>query len=97
MLNKCIGGVDLHDQFRTKYNIGCCGKKLWRYIFWFILNCCIVNAGFCIRKQLKCKVKINEPSRELLTDLIGGFSKKHHAVVDQLQPPGVADGNQALH
>ncbi|WAR04618.1 hypothetical protein MAR_019987 [Mya arenaria] len=30
-------------------------------------------------------------------DLIGGFSKKHHAVIDQLQPPRMADGNQALH
>ncbi|XP_053378642.1 uncharacterized protein LOC128548215 [Mercenaria mercenaria] len=29
--NQFMGGVDLHDQFRMKYNVGRCSKKWWRY------------------------------------------------------------------
>ncbi|WAR15706.1 hypothetical protein MAR_005811 [Mya arenaria] len=91
-----MGGVDLHDQFRAKYNIGRCGKKWWRYIFWFILNCCIVNAGILYQQAATRFTNLNF-REELLMDLIGGYSKKHRAVVEQLQTPRVADGNQGLH
>ncbi|XP_052775666.1 piggyBac transposable element-derived protein 4-like isoform X1 [Mya arenaria] len=100
--NKFMGGVDLHDQFRAKYNIGRCGKKWWRYIFWFILNCSIVNAGILYQQAATRRTKKRRFTNlnfreELLMDLIGGYSKKHCAVVEQLQPPRVADGNQGLH
>ncbi|WAR19293.1 PGBD3-like protein [Mya arenaria] len=74
--NKFMGGVDLHDQFRAKYN----------------------NAVQAATRRTKKRRFTNLNFREvLLMDLIGGYSKKHRAVVEQVQPPRVADGNQGLH
>lgn len=42
--NQFMNGVDLHDQLRKKYACGRPSKKYWKYILWFILDCCRVNA-----------------------------------------------------
>ncbi|XP_060576374.1 piggyBac transposable element-derived protein 4-like [Ruditapes philippinarum] len=39
--NKYMGGVDLHDQLRTNYDVGRNSKKWWKHLFWFLINCCI--------------------------------------------------------
>ena len=44
LYNKYMGGVDSHDQLRMNFDVGRNGKKWWRYLFWFLLNCSVVNA-----------------------------------------------------
>ena len=41
--NKCMGGVDLHDQNRRYYNLAQKSVKWWRYLFWFLLDATIIN------------------------------------------------------
>ncbi|XP_060571267.1 piggyBac transposable element-derived protein 5-like [Ruditapes philippinarum] len=79
--NKFMGGVDLHDQFRAKYSVGSCSKKWWKYLFWFCLNCAIVNAHIVYKAVLTRPTKRKrftqlEFRQELLRSLIGGFSKR---------------------
>lgn len=42
--NKYMGGVDLHDQHRAYYPVGRPCRKWWRYLFWFLVQSCLVNA-----------------------------------------------------
>lgn len=41
---KFMGRVDLHDQLHMNYYVGRDGKKWWRYLFWFMLHCAVVNS-----------------------------------------------------
>lgn len=86
--NKYMGGVDLHDQLRAKYTVGRNGKKWWRYLFWFMLNCAIVNSYF-IYQQVSSRVTKKKRYRhldyqlELVRAFIGGYSKRKRSVGDQ--------------
>ena len=35
-----MNGVDIHDQLREPYPAGRPSKKYWKYIMWFIVDCC---------------------------------------------------------
>ena len=39
-----MNGVDKHDQLQMKYNIGQFSVKAWKYLLWFFVNACLVNA-----------------------------------------------------
>ncbi|KAH3808535.1 hypothetical protein DPMN_136892 [Dreissena polymorpha] len=66
-----MGGVDLHDQYRAKYDVGSCSKNYWRYLFWFLLNCCIVNAF--IMYKLTFRRKIGSPTLISAWNLSGNW------------------------
>ena len=42
--NTSMGGVDLHDQYRSYYSIGRRSKKWWRCLTWFFCQVAIINA-----------------------------------------------------
>ena len=42
--NRFMGGVDLHDQFRMKYDVGRNSKKWWKYLLVF----CELQPGECL-------------------------------------------------
>ena len=42
--NKFMGGVDHADHTRNYYRVRCKTRKFYRYIFWFLFDCTIVNA-----------------------------------------------------
>lgn len=45
-----IVGTDKANQNRGTYDVGRTSVKLWRYIWWFIINSCIVNAWIIYQK-----------------------------------------------
>ena len=47
--NRYMGGVDHHDQFRSYYKLRLKSKKLYTYIFRFLLDACIINAFLMMR------------------------------------------------
>ena len=42
--NQFMGGVDHADQLRNYYRIRCKSKKFYKYLFCFVVDCCVVNA-----------------------------------------------------
>ena len=42
--NKYMGGVDKCDQLRGYYRVRVKSKKCYKYIFWFLFDCSIVNS-----------------------------------------------------
>ena len=42
--NQHMNGVDIHDQLRGSYPAGRASKKYWKYIMWFVVDCCQVNS-----------------------------------------------------
>ena len=42
--NKNMGGVDLNDQQRQYYAVGCKSRKWWYYLQWFLVDVSIGNA-----------------------------------------------------
>lgn len=42
--NQHMGGVDLHDQYRSYYPLGRRSKKWWRCLVWFLIQVAIINA-----------------------------------------------------
>ena len=42
--NMNMGGVDLHDQYRSYYPIGRRRRKWWRCLVWFLVQVAIINA-----------------------------------------------------
>ena len=77
--NKKMNGVDRHDQLRTTYPLGRDSKKAWKYIFWFLLNCAIVNSFIMFnlvseRRNSKKRFTHLDFRCELAHELIAGFS-----------------------
>jgi len=83
--NHSMGGVDLNDQYRSYYPLGCSGKKWWRFIFWFLVDISICNvyvvdwlsahmlSSRTRRTHLHLKLKVAK-------QLIGGYSgRKRYA------------------
>jgi hypothetical protein len=93
-----MGGVDRHDQFRAQYTVARKSKKWWRYLFWFLLDVCLVNSFLCMRESVNHRLwtrrgrerKRNQLEfRMALADqLIGQFrgarKRKLPSVIDEL-------------
>ncbi|MGH0116981.1 UNVERIFIED_CONTAM: hypothetical protein FKN15_024926 [Acipenser sinensis] len=57
--NVKMGDVDHLDQFQSYYKVGHTGRKLWKYVFWGMLNIAIINAYIIwtlLRRQLPTSV-----------------------------------------
>ena len=47
--NQHMGGVDIGDQYRKYYEVRTKSRKFYRYIFWFLLEICILNSYILYR------------------------------------------------
>ena len=79
--NKHMSGVDQHDQLRMNYSVGRNSKKWWPYLFWFFVNCAIVNSFLMyketsLRWNKKKKYTHLDYRIELAEGLIEGFSRR---------------------
>ncbi|XP_052277135.1 piggyBac transposable element-derived protein 4-like [Dreissena polymorpha] len=82
--NMYMGGFDLHDQYRAKNDVGSCSKNYWRYLFWFLLNCCIVNAFIMYKLTSRRRIGWKRFTHldfglELVRELAGVFCKRKGA------------------
>ena len=81
LYNKYMGGVDRSDQMRQYYGSSRRAKKWWRYIMWFCVDVCIVNAHILMNEadnfpnltQLQFRI-------ELIKELISEFSARQLGV-----------------
>ena len=80
--NQFMGGVDHADQLRNYYRIRCKSKKFHKYLFCFVVDCCVVNA-FIIWKNYQplTNVSIRQQSMKnfrlsLAQGLIGAYSSR---------------------
>ena len=72
-------GVDKHDQLRQYYSCASRAHKYWKYIFWFVVDCCAVNAWILYkmmplgprRKPLSHKAFMLSIIRALAGDFVG--------------------------
>ena len=97
-----MGGVDLHDQLRMKYPCGHHSKKACRYIFWFSLNACISNTNILYRCALtrglrKKRFYHLDFRRELVRQLIGGFTKRKRSPTTDNRDQGLPMENGRDH
>ena len=76
--NKNMGGVDLADQLRKCYSLGCYCYKWYRYLFCFVAHISICNAFILFNhyrvSQGEGKVKQLAFRTDLAKQLIAGFS-----------------------
>ena len=87
--NQKMNGVDRHHQLRMTYSLGRDGEKSWKYIFWFVMNCSIVNAFIIFsnssrRQNAKKKRFTHLDFRiELAHELIAGFCGRKRKGAEQ--------------
>jgi hypothetical protein len=58
-----MGGVDLHDQYRSSYSTTRKAKKWWRYMWWFLFDVCLINSYICM-KESRNHVLVTRRGRE---------------------------------
>lgn len=103
--NKYMNGVDRHDQLRMKYSLGRDSKKAWKNMYFFLVNCAIVNAfilfsASSIRQNSKKRYTHLDFRMELVHQLIAGFSGRKRKAAENVQ--GVQDagnyqGHESVH
>ena len=77
LYNKYMGGVDKGDQLRGYYNVRLKSRKMYKYIFWFLLDVVITNSFIlhqfapAPRKALTQKQFRVQLARELIGDYNG--------------------------
>lgn len=85
--NQHMNGVDVHDQLRKKYAASRASKKYWKYILWFVVDCCRVNAWILYKlastRQLGNRKRYAQKDfvLELGKELINEFSSRKRAAV----------------
>ena len=74
-----MAGVDRFDQLRAAYTVGRSSKKMWRHIFWFLVNTCIVNAFILYRQTCRADKPLTHLQFRLQValGLIGGYSHRN--------------------
>ena len=81
--NSHMNGVDIHDQLREPYPAGRPSKKYWKYIMWFIVDCCQVNAWILWRECKGGNAGITH--KDFVTQigdcLVGNFSSRKLATI----------------
>ena len=84
---KFMGGVDLSDQNQSYYPVqDRRSVKWWKYIFYFLLDICIINAWILMNQVLR-KKKANMDFRVALgKELIGTFSTRKKMGRPQARP-----------
>ena len=90
--NKWMGGVDRGDQLRQYYHLRLKSRKFYKYIFWFLIDVCIVNT-YILHKYYSNSPNAHttlKPFRlELAKSLIGHYNSRKRAVprTNHLLPP----------
>lgn len=64
--NAGMGGVDLHDQAISAYNIKFRGKKWWWPLFTSMINSCVVNAWKLYKSANKSNIDLLGFQREIV-------------------------------
>lgn len=89
--NAYMGGVDKFDQLLAVYNISWKSRRWWLNIFYYMLDCCIINSYICYKEDQKKKKKLKYLSQlnfrsKLANELINNFClrkrKKYTATVE---------------
>ena len=84
--NKFMGGVDRCDQLRGYYRLRMKSKKFYKYVFWFLFDCCIVNAftlvkHYCPITASTRQAVIKDFRQQLALGLIGQYNtRKRYAL-----------------
>lgn len=55
LITICIWGGDKFDQLMAAYNISWKSRRWWLKIFYYMLDCCIVNSFVCYKEDTKNK------------------------------------------
>lgn len=91
--NQHMNGVDVHDQLRKKHAASHASKKYWKYILWFVVDCCRVNAWILYRltstRQVGRRKRYSQKDfiLELGKELINAFSSKKRAAIRECGSP----------
>ena len=75
------GGVDRCDQLRGYYRLRTKSKKCYKYIFWFLFECCIVNAFTLVKHYCPVTISnrqavIKDFRQQLALRLIGQYNTR---------------------
>lgn len=100
--NQFMNGVDLHDQLRKKYACGRPSKKYWKYILWFILDCCRVNAYLVYKEASSRTIQKKRYTHldfviELGRAMIGNFNSRKRVCVRESLAPMFVENNRVNH
>ena len=80
--NKFMGGVDHADQLRHYYRVRCKTRKFYKYIFWFLFDCSVVNAYILWKNYLPMtdrsirQLSIKNFRLSLAEELIGTYNAR---------------------
>ena len=99
--NRFMGGVDRGDQLRGCYRLRTKTKKSYKYIFWFLVDCSIVNAFTLVKyyspvTDSSRQIVIKTFRQKLALALIGEYNSRqkyslpaaiHDACRDSIPPP----------
>ena len=84
LYNKYMLGVDRADQLRSYYKIGRPSNKYWKYINFFLLDTCIVNAWLLYDASVPVKRRSRYSQLDFRIDLYkalrAGFSSRKRSV-----------------
>lgn len=78
--NKWMGGVDRGDQLRQYYRLRLKSRKVYKYVFWFLVDASITNA-YILHKHYSTSAPTKSLSLksfrlELAKGLIGGYNSR---------------------
>ena len=79
LYNKYMNGVDKHDQLCMQYGVERSSVKAWKYLLWFFVSSCIVNAYILYTKTSRWRTKKNYSHIDFRLEVAHGLIAGFHA------------------
>ena len=79
--NKLYNFIDAFDQYQSKYKVGRNSKKVWKYLFFFLIDAAVVNSFLLYKENSTCRTSVKRYDQfrfhlEIGHALIGGYSSR---------------------
>ena len=83
-----MNGLDYNDQLRGYYLFRIKSRKLYKYIFWFIVQLCITNAYILCKHHTSLTIpNMKDFKSKLANEIIGSFCRRKRRGRPSLAPP----------
>ena len=97
LYKKNMNAVDRNDQLRAKYNVGRFSVKAWKYLLWFFVNSCIVNAYILYAKTSTRRTKKRYTHLDFWLEVAHGLIGHYSAQKWKSNAEAMADARKATH
>ena len=95
--NRFMNGTDQFDQDKGKYPVGRSSKKMWKFLLWFFMSACLVNAWILFKKSTKRNLNKKYGQLQFRLEVVEEMTKDFSSRVQRQVKPNMIARHKNVH